>query len=152
MLYERSPNISHNTHSTSGDYPRDRCWRLGCLPDFKTPAQYIDSLHRRNIKVYLFDERVAEPADHPMLAHPSMQWLRQMSWRMTNDEQYLGNRSIIFHRWSDKLVFTYPRKHCGFGKQGPYTGKIEPKHWHLFSELCRLLCHQHIEFHHAQIR
>lgn len=67
MLYERSPYISHNTHSTSGDYPREGVDLWGTYPDFETPAQYIDSLHRRNIKVYLFDERVPEPADHPMV-------------------------------------------------------------------------------------
>jgi len=36
----------------------------------------------------------------------------------------LSNSAITLHRWLDKPVFTYPRKHCGFGKQGPYTEKL----------------------------
>ena len=33
----------------------------------RTGAEYIESLRNRNLKVYLFGERVAEPVDHPMI-------------------------------------------------------------------------------------
>lgn len=32
-----------------------------------TGADYIDSLRGRNLNVYLFGERIAEPVDHPMI-------------------------------------------------------------------------------------
>ncbi len=37
----------------------------------KTKQQYIDSLRRLNLEVYLFGERVSNPVDHPMVV-PSM--------------------------------------------------------------------------------
>jgi 4-hydroxybutyryl-CoA dehydratase/vinylacetyl-CoA-Delta-isomerase len=33
----------------------------------RTGAEYIESLRGRNLRVYLFGERVAEPVDHPMI-------------------------------------------------------------------------------------
>ena len=33
----------------------------------RTGAEYIQSLRGRNLKVYLFGERVKEPVDHPII-------------------------------------------------------------------------------------
>jgi 4-hydroxybutyryl-CoA dehydratase/vinylacetyl-CoA-Delta-isomerase len=39
----------------------------GDYETIQTGAEYIESLRGRNMNVYLFGERLAEPVDHPMI-------------------------------------------------------------------------------------
>ena len=43
----------------------------GDYETIRSGADYIDSLRGRDMEIYLFGERVAEPVDHPMI-RPSM--------------------------------------------------------------------------------
>ncbi len=51
----------------------------------KTPEQYIDSLRRLNLEVYLLGERVKNPVDHPMI-RPSLNSVA-MTYRLAGEEK-----------------------------------------------------------------
>lgn len=55
----------------------------------RTAAEYIDSLRRRHLKVYLFGERVAEPVDHPMI-RPSINAIAE-TYRLAEEEPDLAS-------------------------------------------------------------
>ena len=51
-----------------------------------TKDQYIESLRKMNLKVYLMGERIENPADHPMI-RPSMNSVA-MTYELAEKEEY----------------------------------------------------------------
>ena len=51
-----------------------------------TREQYIESLRRLNIKVYLFGELIKSPVDHPII-RPSMNSVA-MTYELANQPEY----------------------------------------------------------------
>ena len=47
----------------------------GDMPTIKTGQDYVDSLRGRGTRLFLMGERIAEPADHPMIV-PSINAMR----------------------------------------------------------------------------
>jgi aromatic ring hydroxylase len=41
----------------------------------KTPQEYIESLRKLNLVVYLFGKRIENVVDDPIIRRPSMRWL-----------------------------------------------------------------------------
>lgn len=80
-----------------------------------TSEQYIDSLRKMNLKVYLFGELVENPVDHPMI-RPSMNSVA-MTYKLAEMEEYKDimtatshltgktvNRFCHLHRSTDDLI------------------------------------------------
>ena len=51
-----------------------------------TKDQYIESLRKMNLKVYLMGERIENPVDHPMI-RPSMNSVA-MTYELAEKEEY----------------------------------------------------------------
>jgi len=52
----------------------------------KTPEQYIASLRKLNLEVYLLGERVKDPVDHPMI-RPSLNSV-VMTFQLAQEGEY----------------------------------------------------------------
>ena len=46
-----------------------------------TPEQYLESLRKLKLKVFMFGEIVDNVVDHPIIRPSITQWLKLMRWR-----------------------------------------------------------------------
>ena len=80
-----------------------------------TRKQYIESLRKLNLKVYLFGELIENPVDHPMI-RPSMNSVA-MTYELAEKEEYKDlmtatsnltgktvNRFCHLHQGTDDLI------------------------------------------------
>jgi 4-hydroxybutyryl-CoA dehydratase/vinylacetyl-CoA-Delta-isomerase len=81
----------------------------------KTPEQYIESLRKLNLEVYLLGERVKDPVDHPII-RPSLNSVT-MTFQLAQEDEHKGfmtttshltgktiNRFTAIHQSSQDLV------------------------------------------------
>ena len=81
----------------------------------KTPEQYIESLRKLNLEVYLLGERVKNPVDHPII-RPSLNSVT-MTFQLAQEDEHKGfmtttshltgrtiNRFTAIHQSSQDLV------------------------------------------------
>ncbi len=67
----------------------------------KTGEQYIESLRKRRIKVYLFGEQVKNPVDHPVI-RPSINSLAA-TYEVANDPRYQDIATATSHLTGEKI-------------------------------------------------
>jgi 4-hydroxybutyryl-CoA dehydratase/vinylacetyl-CoA-Delta-isomerase len=61
----------------------------------KTPEQYVESLRKLNLEVYLLGERVKNPADHPII-RPSLHSV-SMTFRLAQEKEHQGLMTTRSH-------------------------------------------------------
>jgi len=67
----------------------------------KTPAQYVESLRRLNLEVYLLGERVKNPVDHPII-RPSLNSVA-MTFQLAQEEEHQPLMTTSSHLSGEKI-------------------------------------------------
>ena len=67
----------------------------------KTPQEYLDSLRKLNLEVYLFGERVKDPVDNPII-RPSLNSVI-MTYELAQDPKYAELMVVDSHMTGEKI-------------------------------------------------
>ncbi|EIW00533.1 4-hydroxyphenylacetate 3-hydroxylase family protein [Thermoanaerobacter siderophilus] len=67
----------------------------------KTPEEYIESLRKMNMEVYLFGERVKDPVDHPII-RPSLNSVA-MTYKLAQDPLYEDLMTAVSNLTGEKI-------------------------------------------------
>jgi len=74
----------------------------------KTPTQYVESLRKLNLEIYLLGERVTNPVDHPII-RPSLNSVA-MTFQLAQEEEYQSLMTTT-SSWSGKTINRFTAIH-----------------------------------------
>ena len=122
--------------------------------DFKKPIanadDYIASLRGRRMNVFFMGERVAEPADHPVI-RPSINAMAE-TYRLASERPELGSVSSDIARQVGQSLSPRAGQSGRTRRQARDAARAWPAHRHLLPALRRARCHRHLPFGNVRYR
>lgn len=105
-----------------------------------TGNEYVESLRKLNMEVYIFGERVECPVDHPII-RPSLNSVK-MTYDLAQEPEYEELMTATSHltRKKNKSICSYSPKYRRFGKKSKNAKTFRTKNSFLFSKMCRNGC------------
>ena len=98
-----------------------------------TGEQYIESIRKMNMEIYMFGEKIDHPADHPVL-RPSLNSVR-MTYDLAQD-----HGAVALYREKGKPFYAYPSEHGRPEKQSKNAASVRTEDRGMFSEMRRYGC------------
>jgi hypothetical protein len=108
----------------------------------KTRQDYIESLRKLKLNLWMFGERVASPVDHPIII-PSMNAV-SFTYELALDAQHEDLMTATSHLTGKKNQQVHPcfSQHRRSGQESPSPASAGTENGVLFSALCRHGCVQ----------